>query len=106
MTDVTAERIREIRDREQIATEGQWDIFLGSGMHVCTAIGVNQPDYKVTFICDCAPDWMVESNLGVKDHRPNMNFIAHARDDIPWLLDYISYLEEELKTAGMALKGV
>jgi len=63
----------------QRATPGPWGICLGSGENLCTAISTE--DGKL--ICDCLPDYAITEKYAVNDHRPNMKFIAEAREG--WL---------------------
>ena len=77
------ERLEEIRSRCEAATPGPWEICLGSGNRVCTGIKADG-DNGTVFIADCLPDYALST--AEKDHRGNMNFIAHAREDIPFLL--------------------
>jgi len=64
MTDPDRARLEQIREREQKATKGPWD-------HDGIAI---RSEGKETF------DWKIPSD------SVDADFIAHAREDIPWLL--------------------
>lgn len=77
--------LNKIKERAEKATKEPWEITIGSGNCVCTAIfSGNTP------ICDCLPDWMLDR--AEKDHRPNLNFIAAARRDISHLCEALEYL--------------
>ena len=84
--------------RCEAATDGEWDFCLGSGGNLCTAVyamvnGVHQ------FICDCWTDYMVanDNKNGVeRDHVPDMDFIAHARTDLPAAIENGQRLRDEL----------
>jgi len=72
--------IDAIRVRCRAATSGPWKAYrFGSWLHVCLD---NNEDTKTC---------VAESGL-----EENAIFIAHARQDIPALLDYISDLESRL----------
>ena len=85
----TDEQIRELCDK---ATEGPWGICLGSGYNLCTAVSSE----KGSIIADCLTDYMLESGQAVDDHRPNMEFIAAARELVPILLDRAQRAEARL----------
>jgi hypothetical protein len=88
--------IEKIKARAEKATPGPWGICLGSGLNVCTWVRYENPENgQITFVADCLPDDALD--CAEQDHRPNMDFIAHARTDIPALLDYIDKLEAEKK---------
>jgi hypothetical protein len=93
-----------IEAREKAATPGPWDACLGSGGNLCTAIYSDHfEDDRFTPICDLLPDWILEREQPGKshrqEHRADMDFIAHARTDIPALIARIRYLEAELAKA-------
>jgi hypothetical protein len=93
-----------IEAREKAATPGPWDACLGSGGNLCTAIYSDHfEDDRFTPICDLLPDWILEREQPGKshrqEHRADMDFIAHARTDIPALIARIRYLEAELASA-------
>lgn len=92
--------LEAIEARANAATAGPWEVCLGSGGNLCTAIkseGFGEEDEKFTPICDLLPDWILDVEAKAEshrsEHRPDMNFIAHARADIPSLLSYIRTLE-------------
>jgi hypothetical protein len=85
-------RLDDIKARVEDATEGPWRIILGSGENVCTAVAYESPlTGAVTPVADVLPDWIVNEypTENRPDHRPDLNFIAHARADIPYLLDLV-----------------
>lgn len=104
-------RLEKIREREQAATKGPWQIwrgpeFAGGGEDICIGAGekwlanmehrsspckdFNAPEHD-NDSCDicstCADDITAEE---VK----NSEFIVHSREDIPWLLDKVQRLME------------
>lgn len=66
-------RLAEIRDREQAAARGPWEV---------------ESDRQTLTRRVTSPDFMLDANLGYVGNRnqADANFIAHARTDIPWLL--------------------
>src|SRR3990167_387937 len=84
------EWLGEIKQRAERADPGPWEIFLGSGEHLCTSVGYFKSNSNdVVHICDCLTDWMIDNDCAAKDHVPNMEFIAHSRQDVVDLLDWI-----------------
>lgn len=77
------DRIAEIKARANAATPGPWT---ASAPHpYCGEIWVVGPD---------DPDGAIAT--GFDDTPADAAFIAHARTDVPWLLDRIEALEQEL----------
>jgi hypothetical protein len=83
MTD--AERMAEIRAREQHATPAPWE----TRHHPNVAL----MDHSVVAPCPCCG--LIGDNMYLWD----ATFIAHARDDVPWLLGRVAALEAELAEA-------
>lgn len=80
--------LEEIKARCDAATEGPWLPYHGVGLHCVTD---SKPDGKHKFsnrICEYTYRYGEEQN-----HR-DVDFIAHARQDIPDLLKYIGELED------------
>lgn len=76
-SEMTPERLAEIQERANLATEGLWErngcaVELGSG------------GLLANFHC---------SSLSGKQDEANASFVAATRQDVPDLLAYISYLE-------------
>lgn len=91
-----SKRIDEIRRRYEASTPGEWGWCLGSGNMIGTAVlsrGSN------TLICDCQPDEWLDKDEKRKDHRPDLEFIYHAHQDIPYLLAEVERLQETNKIA-------
>lgn len=97
LTDLTA-----IRQRAEAATPGPWTAaeWFGSDEGGWAAIG----PHHTTDIDDVEfadePDGIVHARA-----KLDADFIAHARDDIPYLLDRIEVLEQALVTARTALRA-
>lgn len=70
---MTDKRIEEIKARCEAATPGPWDIILNG------------------------------HNIKVERTPANIDFIAHAREDIPWLLDQLA---EAQRRADAAIKDM
>ena len=71
------DRIDEIRAREQAAMKGPWFVYQsteGKGLSV-----------------QCPPGWVCV--MAEKGDRATAEFVAHVREDVPWLLARIAELE-------------
>jgi hypothetical protein len=82
MTD--QERIEAIKARLEATTPGPWRPCLGSGIHMLSGVSAEREERSVA-ICDMRPDWEPRETMR-QDHRPDMVFIAHAPDDVRFLL--------------------
>lgn len=91
-------RLQEIRERESKATAGPWvtdDV---------ARVGVGEP--YGPFLATCKPsvhDWPVR-----QQEQDDAEFIAHAREDVPWLLSEMERLEtarQEAQESYNAAKG-
>ena len=94
------ERIKEIKARCEATTEGPWETDE-------YASGVNTKAFKYTdkrtwgygcggdFICDLN-DREYHEYGDLVEQTANAAFIAHSREDIPFLLDLIEYLRAQL----------
>lgn len=95
---LTQERLEAIRQRAENATPGPWILSPekcgpeGQGVYEAESFG---------HICEVGDPYPRGNN------RPqeNMEFIAHARTDIPALLDHIAELEAELEKYRKILHG-
>ena len=68
-------RVDEIRARAEAATRGPWSAIEGPGEH--------------WYVCDEGESIAsISANDGSNEdqRQPDAEFIAHAREDIPWLL--------------------
>ena len=105
MTTVAKDRIAEIRERVEKATPGPWN-----WEH--RGVWTEHPDGLFGPILDQpGPKDAAKGTLGyVGDSYPrgincpseNMEFIAHAREDVPFLLDRIAVLERECAEYALA----
>jgi alpha-ketoglutarate-dependent taurine dioxygenase len=92
---MTAERIAEIRAREQAATPGRWGTeYDGEGTYYVHARLRTTPEEGM------ASDGVVaelHGEHGDGQAYANARFTAHARADVPFLLDRVAVLEELVK---------
>lgn len=80
--------IEAIRVRCKVATPGPWTAQPDDKRRNASAIV--QCDYymdETPIICQGGSDWLLVDD--------DASFIAHAREDVPALLDYIEWLEAE-----------
>ena len=85
--DALVQRLREIRERSEAATPGPW--------RVRTWGGTNQENPE-------PPEWTIDGpdGYGIEAHDVypgdgrDVYFIAHAREDVPFLLDAIAALSK------------
>lgn len=111
MTTELETRLREIEEREKVATPGPWEIgpvlpFLVSATGYTDVI-----DGPVkSAIIDCDPttqndsegrEWRCDGTA-----EANADFIAHARDDIPFLVEQVRRLQAERKLSDNALSAL
>mgnify|MGYP000888378699 CR=1 FL=1 len=66
------------------ATQGPWEICLGSGVNLCTTVIAADGKYM---ICDCLPDWFLDEGAAPENHVPNLQFIAEAREGWPHAIE-------------------
>lgn len=95
-----AERMKEIKEREQAATAGPWvaDINIyGKGKLVCCRNGFLPKGDKVAEVLELL------AGLDSDSAMANALFIAHARADIPYLVARVEELEAALGEATNAL---
>lgn len=111
---MSADRLAEIRARVEKATKGPWatavyredkepiewlreNLSHGSGpLH-----GVWCPEHPLTIGTHPDPDHAVMAAVtgNGPTSKPNSDFIAHAREDVPFLLARVAALEEGLREA-------
>ena len=90
-----ADRLAEIEARIEAATEGPWTVLPDSAdwdVPILDAAG--------SFIC-CSPDDGVRGGHLAQDAA----FIAHARTDVPWLVEQVKVRDKALR-AVLALHEV
>jgi len=85
-TDDDARRLDEIRDREQRASPGPWSL---------SRIAAHDSDGEY-----CGTDnYLIDAGreeIGGLDLDDDAEFAAHARDDIPYLLDLVAARDKEI----------
>ena len=99
---MTEERLAEIRGREKAATQGPWvfeepdgKVLLGytpKEVRVCESGCLGSIASR--FVCDMHSDWRY-TYKDKDEPLANAAFIAHAREDIPALLDEVERLRAE-----------
>jgi hypothetical protein len=110
-------RLDQIRARVEAATKGPWNVwpgpeYVGGGEDMCIGAGeqwLANMDHRVPrcpqIMDDGHPDddqcdiCSLDSPRISKEQDANAEFIAHARADVPWLLDRIAELEGALRAA-------
>ena len=66
----------------EAATDGPWEVCIGSGINMCTAIHSYKAPGKL--ICDFLPEYFLKEGYATEDHRADMNFVAIAREALPY----------------------
>lgn len=95
-TDKTADRIAEIRARADAATPGHWGVhYDGNGTYTIeaqprTVIGVGTVSEGVVAT--------LHGEHGDAQPYRDSGFMARAREDVPFLLDRVAELEQQVKT--------
>ena len=87
------DRIEEIRARAEKASRGPWELYCaelrrGLGVEVIEVLSHGKPIIK----------WpgFDGVDLSGEKKRHNADFMAHAREDIPYLLTRLAALEKEV----------
>lgn len=75
-------RLEEIKKRTETATSGPWE-------SECRKENIYHPDkcWNHDVTCEKGEAIIIQSNAFLNEDHANAEFIAHARKDIPWLLD-------------------
>lgn len=101
---LTEERLAEIRERAEAASPGPWErglnewavqissVFWGDGRLLAEMNILNEAD-------------MVDP-VAYERSEPNAEFIAHAREDVPWLLAEVVRLMAEREAREAALTRI
>jgi uncharacterized protein (UPF0335 family) len=93
---LTEERKQAIRERCEAATPGQWKWKqCPVGHDLVSRSEDDQVRGLVVLTCDL--DWVLDSDA---------EFIAHAREDVPALLDEVERLEQENQRLRQALEEI
>lgn len=74
------DRLRDIEARERAATKGPWWVARDDYDPVA-----NHQPYLIKYRYDDVPTWIAESS-NREQAKADFDFIAAARDDVPWLL--------------------
>lgn len=94
-TEMTKEQIDAIASRAAAAERGPWEVMNGGDNETSTSIDGPEGDVLIR-------DWRGSGYLReeyVWVEKPNAEFIAHAREDIPALLAEVERLRDELAKA-------
>ena len=83
------DRIEEIKARCEAATKGPWEVIEKGNSVLSHSV--------VTVAFDSEPQVNICS--GISPRKNNSDFIAHSREDIPYLLDEIERLTKERDAA-------
>lgn len=107
---LTKEELDAIRERDKKATPGPWttdddEVMLAyEPDHKRTYMLFNPPQAN-RFVC-CLDDGEYHEYEDRTEARANGEFIAHAREDIPRLLDHIDAITDALRGAREALDRI
>lgn len=84
------DRLKEIKARCEAATPGPWEVGYSSlgGMTVVNVRGSEFPCWKTQI------------------YKDDAEFIAHARQDVPWLVAEVERLRAELAVGRAIIKGI
>lgn len=100
MTPTEKQRIEEISEREKKATHGLWESVRTAGycrVRVYEEEVLDSDDVQIC--CTDSSEWSGDNP------DSDANFIAHSRQDIPFLLDLVKRQEDVLKTkVGLAIR--
>lgn len=90
------QRLQEIRDRYEASTQGEWTPDTMGHEEICID-GV-----PLEIIFEELPNRDIPRDVygHLLEPHPDLEFIAHAHQDVPWLLDEIERLESELEVAN------
>lgn len=100
-------RLAEIQTRADAATPGPWTADTGVRGD-CVVWG---PNGQFLANHQAEPHWLPDANgrkrsVAFDVDRRDCEFIAHAREDVPFLLDKVRRLEHELARTKAELAGV
>lgn len=96
MTDISA-----IRAREQAATPGPWMIKIHNEQY---GQGYGEITYFVDIEGELLKIGLADNNRLFAKYHSDTDFIAHAREDIPYLLDRLEQAEAEVERLREALE--
>jgi hypothetical protein len=87
----TKKRVEEIETRASAATEGPW-----SDVRVGREGDGNSRSHEEQICNQAGVGVLIVTHDGSDEGRANGNFIAHARQDVPFLLDLVKKQAEEI----------
>ena len=88
---VMAERLKEIADRHKAATPGPWKFWDRDTKFAVGSVDFGNFDAMVVNECQ----W----NIGSILQRKDADFISHAHEDVPFLLDLVESLQAQLSAS-------
>lgn len=102
--DERARRIAEIRAREAVATPGPWGRYGWPGIDgvITPMIGYMEQSPGLNLGSTKHTEPIARFYGYMHPVEANTDFAAGAREDIPWLLDQIEQLEEQVKKGAQA----
>lgn len=92
MPDEVEQRLREIQERESVASPGPW-VWRGNSDTLHTLHDKGEYQYGKTVL---APTYDYDSGTGIQAAEADEDFIANAREDIPWLIALLHEREDEM----------
>jgi hypothetical protein len=94
----TTERLKEIEERAKNATEGPWSEDQEDRGKIVSGLMPDPEHVGGTIydwcIAEVAGPFCVRPTTELFDGTPNIAFIAHAREDVPWLLSLLQASQE------------
>ena len=94
-------RLEEIRERESKATPGPWGYRQAVGGQIpCHGSKAHFSKARICGGPECVRVGVVDSG-----EMADLEFIAHAREDIPWLRGEVERLNQALKRKGGEADG-
>ena len=99
---LTEERLVEIRGREKVATQGPWR----AKCEILEADECGNATAEITYVSTNDKGICILYGRGHDDAntQEDATFIAHAREDVPALLDEVERLRAELENADKRTK--
>lgn len=100
------QRIREIHERAEKATPGPWRVDDPSWIEVNDiTVWCGPEGDDARWICNMgAPIAAVDDRQQAEVSYANGTFVAHAREDVPWLLAQLSAARAEAQEAREAIQ--
>jgi hypothetical protein len=95
VTEEERERVTQIEDRVAAATPGPWDS--GSRVRGTQTNVVTGPDALEIVVR--------KPGSFFRDYKDDADFVAHARKDVPWLIELVKRLEDENRQLRSSITG-